>query len=190
MKEMLEEVKRSHMHVRKNGATENYCQCNKSHAHRDTETTHSHTYKHLPSHTRLPSKAALISRISQLQTAEPISPLVFVVNVAQNLVSSLGILQTDWISLKQNGNSLEMLQFMRAFRYVAQFWLIMYLPPRSFLQTRATREYTALPQLIYSTACSRKKKYTKSPMSKEPTKLGSGRGERKREREGLGNLIN
>lgn len=42
MKEMLEEVKRSHMHVRKNGATENYCQCNKSHAHRDTETTHSH----------------------------------------------------------------------------------------------------------------------------------------------------
>lgn len=51
MKEMLEEVKRSHMHVRKNGATENYCQCNKSHAHRDTETTHSHTHTHMQTST-------------------------------------------------------------------------------------------------------------------------------------------
>lgn len=47
---MLEEVKRSHMHVRKNGATENYCQCNKSHAHRDTETTHSHTHTYTLAH--------------------------------------------------------------------------------------------------------------------------------------------
>lgn len=51
MKEMLEEVKRSHMHVRKNGATENYCQCNKSHAHRDIETTHSHTHTYMHLHT-------------------------------------------------------------------------------------------------------------------------------------------
>lgn len=47
MKEMLEEVKRSHMHVRKNGATENYCQCNKSHAHTQRhETTPTHTLWH------------------------------------------------------------------------------------------------------------------------------------------------
>lgn len=53
MKEMLEEVKRSHMHVRKNGATENYCQCNKSHAHtqrHETTPTHSHTYTHCTVH--------------------------------------------------------------------------------------------------------------------------------------------
>jgi hypothetical protein len=66
-----------------------------------------------------------------------------------------------------------MLQLRRAFRYVAQFWLRMFLPPVSRLHTRATRENTLLPQLMYSTAVSRKKKKTYLPMSYEPTKSGS-----------------
>ncbi|KAH0999200.1 hypothetical protein HUJ04_008082 [Dendroctonus ponderosae] len=42
----------------------------------------------------------------------------------------------------------------------------------SFLQIRATRLYTLLPKLMYSTAVS-KKNSTKSPISEEPTKFGS-----------------
>ena len=41
------------------------------------------------------------------------------------------------------------------------------------LQIRATREYMFFPQLMYSTAFSRKKKNTHSPISKDPTKCGS-----------------
>lgn len=64
-------------------------------------------------------------------------------------------------------------QFSLAFKYVAQFWERMFFPPVSFLQTRATLEYTLFPQLMYSTAVSLKKNKTYSPISKDPTKLGS-----------------
>lgn len=64
-------------------------------------------------------------------------------------------------------------QLRRALRYVAQFCARMFFPPVSFLHTRATREYTLLPQFMYSTAVSRKKKNTYSAISKDPTKLGS-----------------
>ena len=77
----------------------------------------------------------------------------------------------------------------RAFKKEVHFAFKLRVPPTSFLQTRATRENTDFPQFMYSTApfkktClifsfynfqilpSRKKKYTKSSSSKEPTKLG------------------
>ena len=83
-------------------------------------------------------------------------------------------------------------QLRRAFRNEVHFALRLLVPPRSFLQTLATREKTDLPQFMYSTAptqrslyyyiCSKKtkknyvpslkKKYTKSGSSKDPTKLG------------------
>ena len=80
-------------------------------------------------------------------------------------------------------------QLSRAFRNEVHFALRLLVPPRSVLQTLATRENTDLPQFMYSTAPktsgltrksieilgkipSRKKKYTKSRSSKDPTKLG------------------
>ena len=87
-------------------------------------------------------------------------------------------------------------QLRRAFRNEVHFALRLLVPPRSFLQTLATREKTDLPQFMYSTAPTQrslyyfgififhsrkkqknyvpslKKKYTKSGSSKDPTKLG------------------
>lgn len=65
-------------------------------------------------------------------------------------------------------------QLSRALRYVTQLWGRVFLPPMSVLHTLATREKMLLPQLMYSTAVSRKKKNTYWPMSYEPTKSGSG----------------
>ena len=62
-------------------------------------------------------------------------------------------------------------QLRRAFRNEVHFALRLLVPPRSFLQTLATREKTDLPQFMYSTAPTQRSLYYYIYLKKNKKKL-------------------